>query len=511
MSTKFLPIEIPPGVVAQPTKNMRSSNWAETNCMRWVEGEMQPVGGQSQYHYSFASRCKAIHGWYDLAGTYHIAYVCERNVYVDTGGALIEITPTGGWPAPPLPTQGGYGDLNYSGDTYGTPRASGEIISINVMPNVWSVDNFGALLVVMYSVDGRLLQWDPAAVAGTLLTRVASSPMGRLFVVTQERFVAIFGSNQDGTVDGGSARRFAWCDQGKITAWDYANVTSQAGFLDIEPASPIITAIAGRFGMLFFTAKKAYVSRYIGLPYVYDYVELADDCTPWSPASITTTSSFLLWMSEQGAFSFDGTTIAPIQCLIRPWITDDIDGVNVREQACAVHIATFSEFWWFFPQKGQPWNTRGAIYNYKEGWWGQARMARSAGITASYTAQPILADGTIAFQHELGAVYGNADQPWAETFDFNLTSGARLVTLKQVIPDLDGDIENILFEFYWRNSRSKGALGQWTAPIPVRPDGYVDARTTGRDIRMRISLAGPPILPFTVGQHLVDFAVRGDR
>jgi hypothetical protein len=142
-------------------------------------------------------------------------------------------------------------------------------------------------------------------------------------------------------------------------------------------------------------------------------------------------------------------------------------------------------------------------------------MSRSAGITSSYTVQPIFADGTRAFQHELGPVYANADPPWAETFDLNLTSGVRLVTLKQVIPDIKGDMINVAFAFKafrTNNSRSlpASAAGPWIAAT-LRPDGYVDARITGRDIRMRISVVGPRILPFTLGQHLVDFAIRGDR
>ena len=68
MSTQFRPLEIPPGCVSNPTKQMRSTNWAEVNLMRWVEGQLAPVGGQSQYNYTFASRCKAIHSWYDLSG-----------------------------------------------------------------------------------------------------------------------------------------------------------------------------------------------------------------------------------------------------------------------------------------------------------------------------------------------------------------------------------------------------------------------------------------------------------
>ena len=54
---------------------------------------------------------------------------------------------------------------------------------------------------------------------------------------------------------------------------------------------------------------------------------------------------------------------------------------------------------------GSPYNTRCIIYNYKEGWWSQGTMSRSAGITASYTAQTIMADGLVAFEHELGNFY----------------------------------------------------------------------------------------------------------
>ena len=57
----------------------------------------------------------------------------------------------------------------------------------------------------------------------------------------------------------------------------------------------------------------------------------------------------------------------------------------------------------------------------------------------------------------------------------------------------------------------------------MRSDGYVDLRTTGRDIRLRIDLAIPAgviidgvasdgkVLPVTVGQHLIDAVPRGDR
>ena len=113
MSTQFKPIEIPPGVVAKPTKQMRSTAWAEVNLMRWVESRLTPIGGQAQYSYTFASRCKRIHGWFGLDQVYRIAYLCEAHLYVDVGGDLIDISPTPAIIPPALAGAGGYGDGLY--------------------------------------------------------------------------------------------------------------------------------------------------------------------------------------------------------------------------------------------------------------------------------------------------------------------------------------------------------------------------------------------------------------
>ena len=104
MSTDFRPVEIPPGVVAKPTKKMRSSNWAEVNAVRWTEGQMSPIGGQQIISATFASRCRAIHQWFDLNGKSYVAYLCETNVYVDDGTTIAEITPSGGMTALSVPS-----------------------------------------------------------------------------------------------------------------------------------------------------------------------------------------------------------------------------------------------------------------------------------------------------------------------------------------------------------------------------------------------------------------------
>ena len=549
MTAQFKPLTIPPGVVATATKKMASTNYAETNMVRWVEGQLAPVGGQSAYPYVFASRCKRVHGWFGLDQIYRIAYLCEAHLYVDEGGVLTDISPgtdptnvlygDGNYSEglysgattqpiqPPVIGAGGYSDGFYGASTYGTPRAESTSIQLDKIPDAFSLDNFGAILLAMTSPDGRLLMWDPAV--GGVATEITPSsgstvPTGRCFVVTPERFVQVFGAVD--AVNGGGPRRFAWCEQEDFTNWSYSDLTTQAGFIDIEPASPIITAISTRNGTLFWTAKKTYRSRYLGAPYIYNYDELGDATTPWSPQSAVTTSSMVLWFSQQGPYSYDGTSVLPVQCMVRAWIDDDIDILNVREQACAVHVANFNEFWWFFPQNGQVGNTRAVVYNYKEGWWAQARMARSAGITASYTAHTVMANGTVAYEHENGLVYNDSELPWIETFDLYLDSGFHLTTVKQLMPDIEGAVSNVLYSLFYRNSRSLGVGELQTPPRVVRSNGYVDFRTTGRDLRLRIDLAAPAgfvldpvnkiyadglVRPVTVGQHLIDSVPRGDR
>ena len=89
-------------MVATATKKMQSTNYSEVNMVRWVEGQLAPMGGQTNYNFIFASKCKRVHGWLPIT-TLHI---CARR-HVETGGQFIDITPTDMHASTP-PEQGGY-------------------------------------------------------------------------------------------------------------------------------------------------------------------------------------------------------------------------------------------------------------------------------------------------------------------------------------------------------------------------------------------------------------------
>ncbi len=162
---------------------------------------MAPVGGQSQFNLHSQSRCKRVHGWFDKNQVYRIAFLCERHLYVLTGGTLVDISPTSPLVSPTPVGAGGYGDGVYnSDDPYGSPRDITLIAAQDKIPSWYSLDNFGSILYAMTSADGRLLEWDPAGGGAAALQAADSGrgpvPNGRGFVVTNERYIMMFATGR---------------------------------------------------------------------------------------------------------------------------------------------------------------------------------------------------------------------------------------------------------------------------------------------------------------------------
>ena len=137
--------------------------------------------------------------------------------------------------------------------------------------------------------------------------------------------------------------RFAWCDQENPGAWDYTSVTSQAGsYLDVEPANPIIAASTTLNGII-FTAKKAYNSVYLGMPYLQLCKARQQLHAVVTRRASPTTSSMIIWMSKRGCSPSTALRLCLKLSLVRPWVDDDIDLPSGEWCTSA------TEVWWFFP------------------------------------------------------------------------------------------------------------------------------------------------------------------
>lgn len=510
----MLPLTLPPGVVSVPTDTTESLNWVETSLMRWINDRITPVGGWETAGYSdTASDIRAMHTWVTNAGQQMTAYLCEGHCYVDKGdGILQDISPT---PAIVPPTNtlvtGGFGDNNYSYDTYGTPRPARELLK--PVAAGYYIDNWGEDLVFMTSSDGRLLRWKPS-VPATAASAVPNAPVGnRAFAVMPQRHVILFGG-------AGFINRTAWCSQEDIENWDYADITKTAGFLEFQPNSIIITCCKSGDEVLFWTARgDMFTMRYIGTPYIYSQERVMNGGVPFSPMSCVDTPVGAVWMTMNGPWRYEAGSASPVQCPVWDWMQSDYIESYTRIHAAMVPLTMHSEIWWFFPDANSQRNTKYLQWNYKDGWWGMGKLGRACGASSTYTTAPLMADKRKVYRHESGSFYSGLDEntlPYAQTHNFNTDGGDRLTTIISLLPDLEGVYGALTFELDYNIPRVPGLAntGKNSGRKSVKDNGFVyftEPPVTGRDFRLKLRQAGEGIGPWTMGNTRIGMIGRGGQ
>lgn len=552
------PIQFKPGVFRMGSEAEMSGQWYEANLIRWVGGVMRPIDGWEKIvllnaddpgtpFAGFASTIRKVHTWVTRDGIKRTAVLCEEHLYVmNAAGEVSDISPTEAIQGPGDPTMGGYGDNIYYGAAGGLaapddlvdPQPIDPIFTdpagygkqrpdkppgILIVGPMWSLDNFGDDLIAMSSTDTRLLRWKPSTpdvVSAEIVARPAGTvdvddigggvtPKGRMFVVTPERHVVVFGN-------GDKFNQFEWCSQEDIEDWKYDNVENSAGFYDLEPAAPFITAAVSRYGILAFTVTECYLITYAGSPYVYSYSYLGNFNVPVSGDAITVLPSKTVWQASDGFWQFDGVNIQPIQCTILDWVQQTIDPAMKFRRCVAVPIGVQSEVWFFFPQRDQLENNVFAAYNFDEKWWSQGKLSRTCGEAGSSLTYPIMADpvGNL-FYHEKGRYYaGLAELPYAQSAAINVSSGTRQCTLRQGLVDTRAPANDVQFWIGARKARIADATNIQDVQlslVPLRDRGRLDFRVTGRDAVIRIQSLRNGSEPWTFGQFLVKKIPRGGR
>jgi len=484
------------------------NRWWDGHMVRWIGPVLHPVGGNTKQSvsgaFAFASKVRAIHQWQDNSGVIWLGVLCELNVYVISGGTSTEITPTTFTGPPADLAQGGYGDNTYSLNTYGTPRPN-RPITRSIGP-AWTLDNFGQILLVMSSYDGRLLSWDPSSAPGTKLAPVANAPVGnRTFIVTPEGFVVLYQY-------AGVPHQLGWCDQGNITNWT-PGITSLAETAVIQPASPIICARKTRYGTLFFTARGSFFSRYLGTPYVYSVERVSDGDVPLSAASLTSYGGVAIWPSEDNFYVFDGTNVSPINCDLLDYLKGSADPIYVRYRGFGVNLLTQSEIWWGYPSVGQQECDRFIIYNFKDQWWSRAQqIPRTCGFSGTYTSYPLFSDGSNIIEHENGNFFLDVGMPlpYISSGSLNFRDGGMITTLNKMVPNHGRSPASVNYSFQsWLQRVDGTKVINTVPPKAVDPDGLLRFSITGRDIQMMIQQAANGVPPWKIGKMLMNVTARG--
>jgi hypothetical protein len=391
-------------------------------------------------------------------------------------------------------------------DNYGRQRSSNPPIFRK--PDHWSFASFGEDLLGVCSSDGRLLHLSPTTGVVPKMDVPSNAPTGNYaMAVTAERSVMLMGA-------GGNPRRVAWSDFENYNGWTFNVSTGQAGYIDLEASSPIITGVRVKEGILVLTQHECFLVRYVGAPYFYG-VEKLGSTTFSAPCAIASGGSYTVWFGEEGFWVYSGGAIRLLDCPMFGDIKQNYDPLYGNYRAHMHENGAFPEFWFDYPDinatDGEP--NQYVIWNYSDNIWirGQRDVTASIGaITANY---PVAAktDNNI-YQMEDGWTDNGTSrvgQVWAETSVLDFGQGDSYIELNQalVASDPDSDVNNYQIRFYSRYAPNQNEVS--FGPYAPRSDGYTDTRVSGRDIRLRVEATNDDY--WSLGQIRFDVQKNGGR
>lgn len=443
---RYFPLRLPPGVVKNGTPYQNKGRWIDAHLVRWSEGVMRPVGGwvtlkdSGGVDLQLTGVPRGAHAWRaDDGGTWLAAGTVGSGItraYALQGYSLTDIT-TAGFPSclqdATYVTAGNYGQGPYGRGLYGKGSAGAQITEADV----WYFDNFGQALVGLATCDGRPLSWDlnPA----NDFVAIANAPTGvRSIVVTPEGFLFALGCTGSPVVNGCQAgsspgrRRVQWPDQATLTSWTPSGA-NQAGGYTLQSSGILLAGRRTTNETLLFTDEDVHAARYLGLPNVYGFKQVGDNCGLIGPNAVTEMGNVLYWMGRKQFFKYDGVVVS-IPSEVSDYIFSDLATAQ-RYKILAWAVPEFNEIWWFYPSASSLENDRYVIYNVRENHWSVGKIGRNAGVPSGVLSFPILMskDGKI-YQHETVESRGT-EVPYVESSPIEVGNGEQFLDMQTLIPD----------------------------------------------------------------------------
>jgi hypothetical protein len=416
---------------------------------------------------------------------------------------------------------------SYWGDlTWGTERTTTSVV---LDPGLWSLDNFGQILIATIH-NGKTFTWDAGAVGARTIraTVMANAPTKTILtqVSDRDRHVFHFGTETtigDPTTQDPMFIRFSDQEDFNIYA---PTATNTAGTFRLDKGNVIVGAVSGKDYTLVLTDSSAYVIQYVGPPFTFSVRQVGTNCGLMGQNALSYSNGIVFWMSGEGGFFMYDGTVKMLPCLVEDFVfttAGDNLGINYASNQLVYceHNTLYNEINWFYPASGSEQINRCVVYNYAENCWTTSSLARSSyadqgvfdlpyatdynstatpnfpiqGITSKYGASTYYAQETGTDQiNSSGTTSINA---YIQSGDFDITNtnnianlqgdGDFIMSVKRFIPDfkvLSGNSKvTLLLNNYPADTASSSPLGPFT--ITSSTD-KVDTRARGRLVSIKI-------------------------
>ena len=404
--------------------------------------------------------------------TFTITQSSNAGATVSTGGSL-SIKPYE--PVGPAAQSYGYG---WGIDTWGAGNW-GEAASasdVSLEPGLWSLDNFGEVLIATIA-NGKTFTWNAGAAsatsnrASTTTTNFAtgSNPTAsRLTLVSPTtRHLCHFGTEttigNTGTQDDMFIR---FSDQEDINDYTATSI-NKAGDFRLQDGTKIIGALKAKESILVWTDNALYTMKFVGAPFTFGFEQVGTNCGLIGKNAAIEIDGVAFWMSPNGFFMFDGT-VKSLPCSVEDFVYDSIDTTKGQQVTAGLNNL-FTEVTWYYPSTNSEYNNKYVVFNYGEqmkgGVWYIGTEARTSWIDAVVYPKPfatkfdINSTGTFPvvigqtglgqttlFEHEVGTDQVNPDgttttvTSFVKSYDFDLEQRTRSARGQPAGPSIAGEV-----------------------------------------------------------------------
>jgi len=412
--------------------------------------------------------------------------------------------------------------------------------TITLDPGLWSLDNFGQILIATIH-NGETFTWDAGAASArnqraTLMTNAPTK--SRITSVSdRDRHVFHFGTETTiGNTTTQDPMFIRFSDQENFNEYQPTAVNT-AGTFRLDQGNEIVGAVSGKDYTLVLTDTAAYVLQYVGPPFTFSIRQVGTNCGLIGQNAISYSDGKVFWMSgEGGFFVFDGTVKA-IPCFVEDFVfttNGDNLGINYNSSMLvyAEHNSLYNEINWFYPTSDSQQVNRCVTYNYAENLWTTSSLARTSyidtgvydlpyateyiktalptfpiqGVTATYGA-------TTYYEHEKGTDQINSSgttsiNAFIKSGDFDITAGKGMMggtnttpnykgdgdymmSVKRFIPDFKVLTGNSKITLLLNNYPSDTAVSSPLGPFTITSTtDKIDTRARGRLVAVRIENDG---------------------
>ena len=466
-------------------------------------------------------------------GTFTINQVSNASGTVSTGGSLSikPYEPVG----PRAQTYGyGWGVTGYGNGNWGEAAAASDVA---LEPGLWSLDNFGEVLIATIA-NGKTFTWNGGAAtpltnrASTTTTNFSTSSnptASRITLVspTTRHLIHLATETTIGTTTSQDDMFIRFSDQEGINTYAPTAINT-AGTQRLQDGTKIMGALKAKETILIWTDNALYTMKFVGAPFTFGFEQVGTNCGLIGKNAAVEIDGIAYWMSPKGFFAFDGT-VKSLPCSVEDHVFENIDTTKGQQITAGLNNL-FTEIVWYYPSANSEYNDKYVVLNFGEsalvkipgGVWYTGTEARTSWIDATIYPKPFAtkydstATGTFPeivgesglgqttlFEHEVGTDQVNPNgtttalTSFIKSFDIDLESRQRgqreklagevFLALRRFVPDfksLQGNAKVTLgIKRYPQDTQITTALSPFTITSSTLKK---DTRARGRFLNIKI-------------------------